>query len=162
MGVTYKKLAARSFSTNQIFKNRFVVEICEKVHTHYRNVRFINSIQDWVNVAQGYADALNRWKVRGCPGTSKVHHIELCRKQIINENDISTCEINLNHNLYVKHEGEIFSEGADFTEPYYIHLKLRDVRIELSIEDFKTLSEAIKDAERELNSCDNVTGVSAS
>lgn len=158
MGQTIEKLAEREVEQKCIFNNRFVVEICEKVHTHYRNLRIVQSLDDFINMAEGFASSLERWKKRGCPGTGS-RHIELCRKNVAIADDSNKIQINLNHNLYNEHEGQIFSKGADFKEETYIHLKIRDYRVELSIDDFKKLSEAIIEASVKLENSDITTSV---
>lgn len=150
MGLTLEPLAKRKLTGKPIFDKRFCVEICEKVHTHYRNFRIVQSLDDFINMAEGFASALERWKKRGCPGTGS-RHIELCRKQVAVSDFSDDVEINLNKNLYLENEGQIFAEGADFKEDEYIHLKIRDVRIELSIEDFKALTETMVQAYGRLN-----------
>ena len=150
MGQTLTPLSQNKLTGPPIFKSRFVVEICEKVHTHYRNLRLVNTMHDWVNIAEGFKDALERWKKRGCPGTNKQRHIELCRKKIYSEADTDTVLVNLNKNLYPQHDGMIFAEGADFDEERYIHLKIGDIRIELSITQFKEVASAIREAESKL------------
>lgn len=150
MGLTLEPLAKRKLSGKPIFSNRFVVEICEKMHTHYRNFRIVQTLDDFINMAEGFANALERWKKRGCPGTGS-RHIELCRKNIAVTDFSDSIEINLNKNLYLENEGGIFAEGANFKEPEYIHLKIRDVRIEMSIEEFKLLTEACVEANGKLS-----------
>lgn len=150
MGQTLTQLSQNKLTGKPIFPNRFVIEICEKVHTHYRNLRLVNTLHDWVNMAEGFSDALVRWKKRGCPGTSKTQHIELCRKKIHSESDTDSVLVNLNKNLYPKHEGMIFSEGAEFTEDRYIHLKIGDLRIELSLQQFNEVADAIIEAKKRL------------
>ena len=59
-------------------------------------------------------------------------------------------KVNLNTNLYNKNEGRVFAEGADFTDPAYIHLKIRDLRLELSIDEFDQLSKAVIEARETL------------
>lgn len=155
MGQTLNRLSEKVLSKNPVFNNRFCVEICEKVHTHYRNIRFVNSIYDWVNLAEGFRDALERWKVRGCPTTRKGQHIELCRKKIVSEEDNTALLINLNQNLYIENQDSIYALGNDFMDPTYIHLKLRDMRIELSLSDFKELHDAVNEAYRKLEDSDS-------
>lgn len=150
MGQTLNKLSEGKLTGRPIFPNRFVVEICEKVHTHYRNLRLVNTVHDWVNMAEGFSDALQRWKKRGCPGTSKTQHIELCRKKIYSESDTSMVLVNLNKNLYPEHEGTIFAEGAEFTENKYIHVKAGDIRLEFSIVQFREFASAIREADKKL------------
>lgn len=146
MGHTILPLADKKLSEKAIFNNRFVVEIAETVHVHYRNLRINLSMKDWVEMAEGMRDALKRWTERGKPNVGD-KHIELCRKEVATAPiDSDYCKVNLNKNLYLQHEGKIFAEGAEFEEPTYVHLKLRDLRIELSKEDFKVLAEAVKEA----------------
>lgn len=150
MGHTVECLAKRKLESKPIFPNRFVVEICEKVHVHYRNMRIVQTLDDFINMAEGFASSLERWKKRGCPGTGS-RHIELCRKQVAVTDFSDTVEINLNENLYKKNEGGIFAEGAEFKEEEkYIHVKIRDIRIEMSINEFKLVAETLKEAKERL------------
>ena len=150
MGKTIDKLAERTVGQKTIFNNRFVVELCEKVHIHYRNLRIVQSLDDFVNLAEAFNSCLDRWKKRGCPGTGNGQHIELCRKQIAITDESDKILINLNDNLYNKNEGGIFAEGANFKEEQYIHLKIRDLRLEMSLSEFKELSNAIAEANKRL------------
>ena len=153
MGKTRMNLKSGEISTTPIFSNRFVVEICEKVHTHYKNLRIVNTISDWVSIAEGFSDALHRWKKRGCPGTGAGKHIELCRKTIYSEDENHSYAINLNDNLYVPNKDRIYSEGANFDEPTYIHVKWRDLRLEMSIQEFKEFVYGVGEAKRKLDEC---------
>jgi hypothetical protein len=150
MGHTRENLAFREIGNKAIFSNRFVIEIAEKVHIHYRNLRILLSVQDWIEFCKGCQDALIRWNQRGCPEPKEGVHIELCRKKVATEAHNDGIKINLNDNLYLPNEGKIFAEGADFKDKTYIHLKIRDTRIELSIDEFKTLAEAVKEADARL------------
>lgn len=150
MGRTIQKLAERNIGKKAIFNNRFVVELCESAHIHYRNLRIIQSLDDFINTAEAFVNALERWKKRGCPGTGVGQHIELCRKKIAVADESDKIVINLNENLYNKNEDGIFSEGADFTEPEYVHVKIRDFRVELSVNEFKELASAISEANSRL------------
>lgn len=151
MGKTITNLASRKLNGKPIFSNRMVIEICEKMHFHYRNFRIVQSLDDFINMAEGISASLERWKKRGCPGTGS-RHIELCRKQVAVSDFSDTVEINLNENLYKKNEGGIFSEGAEFNEEEnYIHVKVRDVRIELSLSEFNEIAGAFKEAQEKLN-----------
>lgn len=151
MGLTIEKLAVRDLPGKAIFNNRFVVEICERVHVHYRNWRITQPLDEFITMAEGFSKALERWKKRGCPGTGNGVHIELCRLNVAVVDENKDIQINLNKNLYKENEGSIFSEGANFHEDKYIHLKIRDTRIELSMEEFKLLIEAGVEAYGKLN-----------
>lgn len=142
MGQTIEKLASAPLTGKAIFNNRFVIEICERVHVHYRNWRITQPLDEFITMAEGFIQAYERWKKRGCPGTGNGVHIELARKKVAIVDESNDIVINLNRNLYKENEGSIFSEGSQFTEDeYYIHLKIRDTRIELSIPEFKLLIE---------------------
>lgn len=152
MGLTINKLSSRKVGEKAIFNNRFVVEICEKVHVHYRNLRLLLSLQDFLEIAKGIKDSLSRWEAQGRPEPREGIHIELCRKQVAKYPLASdSLAINLNKNLYLENEGKIFAEGAELEEPRYIHLKVRDVRLELTLSEFSELSEAVLEAKRKLD-----------
>lgn len=152
MGMTIEKLANRKVSDKAIFDKRFVVEICEKVHVHYRNLRLLLSLQDFLEIARGIKDSLSRWENMGRPEPREGIHIELCRKQVAQfplSNDVIA--VNLNKNLYAENEGKIFAEGADLRDPRYIHLKVRDLRVELTLDEFNELAEAVVEAKGKLD-----------
>lgn len=152
MGMTIDKLASRKVPELTVFDKRFVVEICEKVHVHYRNLRLLLSLQDFLEIARGIKDSLSRWENMGRPEPKEGIHIELCRKQVAQfplAND--SLAINLNKNLYIENEGRIFAEGAEIEEPKYIHLKVRDVRLELSLAEFNELASAVLEAKGKLD-----------
>lgn len=144
MGQTLKVLAEKDVQGKTVFNNRFVVEVCEQVHVHYRNLRILMSMQDWFSMAEGMADSVKRWKAQGCPEIGSNTHVELCRKQVATcPVDDSKIKVNLNANLYDKHKGRIFSEGAGLDDPAYIHLKIRDLRLELTLDEFIELADSI-------------------
>lgn len=152
MGHTIEKLSERKIGKKSIFDSRFVIELCEKAHIHYRNIRIVQSLDDFISTAEAFVSALERWKKRGCPGTGKNQHIELCRKKVAIFDDSDTVQVNLNENLYKKNEGGIFAEGAEFNEDEkYIHVKIRDFRIELSLSEFNEVADAFKEAQEKLN-----------
>ncbi len=149
MGQTLTKLSERELTGKPIFPNRFVVELCEIFHCHYKNLRIILSTTDFINVAEGFSKALDRWKKLGSKEPKQGVHVELTRKEIADAND-NRILINLNRNLYLPNEGRVFAEGAEFRDEQYVHLKVRDLRIELSLDDFHQLAGAVKEAETRL------------
>ena len=147
MGHTIVNLADRKLDGSPIFDKRLVVEVAETFHVHYRNLRIVLSQKDWEAFGKGMADAWKRWNDRGCPPAGS-GHIELCRKEVAEspiDNDL--CKVNLNKNLYAVNEGRIFAEGAELMDDQYIHLKVRDLRLELTKKEFKELATAIKEAD---------------
>lgn len=147
MGQTIKELSKVELNKPAIFNKRFVVEACENFHFHYRNLRINISYADWPQFGKGFSDAYLRWEKQGRPYGG---HTELCRKIVATNPIDEGIQINLNKNLYKPNAGKIFSEGTDLTDPTYIHLKIRDLRIELTLEEFKKLSGCIKQASEEL------------
>lgn len=158
MGKTLECLSKKKLLGKPIFPNRMVIELCESAHFHYRNFRIVSALDDFINMAEGFTQSLDRWKKRGCPGTGS-RHIELCRKQIAVADLSDTVEVNLNENLYAKNEGGIFAEGAEIKDERYIHVKIRDIRLEMSIEEFKIIAETLNEANQRLTDC-SVTAVS--
>ena len=145
MGQTVKQLAKRALPKNTIFNKRFVIELCEGIHFHYRNFRFLWSRDTWYQVCKGCADALQRWIKRGFPSIGN-KHIEMCRKTVVPDLSEFIC-INYNMNLYNRHEGQVYSEGNEFKDDHYIHVKYRDLRIEMSLEEFEIFAQTVKDAQ---------------
>lgn len=147
MGQTIKNLAKAELSSKAIFNNRMVVEACEDFHFHYRNLRIRISYADWPQFAKGFADSYYRWEKQGKPFGK---HNELCRKFVATHPCDDGIQINLNKNLYKPNEGRIFSEGTDLADKEYIHFKVRDMRLELTLDEFKALAKCVKEAEEAL------------
>ena len=76
--------------------------------------------------------------------------MELCRKEVDSPKD-ETMMVNLNRNLYIKCKDKVFSEGNTFDEPFYIHLKYRDVRIEMPVDEFKDFASMIEEARKAID-----------
>lgn len=147
MGKTLLALADKKISEKAVFDKRFVVEIAETVHVHYRNLRINLSLPDFISMARGMADSLKRWEERGKPEPKEGKHIELCRKEVATVPlNSDYCKVNLNKNLYAENEGRIYAEGAELDDELYVHLKVRDLRLELTKKDFKELASAVKEA----------------
>ena len=125
-----------------------VVESCEDFHFHYRNLRIQISYADWPAFAKGFSDAYLRWEKQGKPFGQ---HAELCRKTIATIPIGNDIQVNLNKNLYKANEGRVFEKGSGFTEEAeYIHLKIRDLRLEMSKDEFETFASAIAEAREAL------------
>ncbi len=147
MGKTLIALSDKKLEGKPIFDRRMVVEVAESFHFHYRNLRIVLSQADWEQFGRGCADAWYRWVQRGKPEAKHGQHIELCRKEVASSpisNEL--CAVNLNKNLYAENAGRIYAEGAELEDETYVHLKVRDVRLELTKKEFKELASAIKEA----------------
>jgi hypothetical protein len=154
MGRALIKLSNKEIGNRTIFNNRFVVEVCEKMHIHYRNLRIVQDWTDYLEMSKGFVDALDRWKKLGGPLPQPGRHIELCRKKVANEAINHGVQVNLNENLYAVNEGKVFAEGADLKDKLYIHLKIRDLRIEMDLREFGEFSDVIAEAKKRLESSD--------
>lgn len=147
MGRTLIALADRKLEGEPVFPHRMVVEVAESFHFHYRNLRIVLSQTDWDSFGKGVRDAYKRWEERGKPEPKQGQHIELCRKEVATVPlDSDYCKVNLNKNLYAENKGRIFAEGAELEDETYVHLKIRDLRVELTKAEFKVLAEAVKEA----------------
>jgi len=155
MGYSINKLVRRELSNRAIFNNRFVVEIAEKVHVHYRNLRINFNLPDFLEFCRGCVKTLERWEALGQPEPKPGQHIELCRRKVATDAVNDGFQVNLNKNLYNANKGKIYSEGAEFKDDTYIHLKIRDLRIELSTEEFMEVADAIAEAKGKLESRDS-------
>lgn len=147
MGQTLETLAERKLTRPAVFNTRFVVESCESFHFHYRNLRINLSFQDWMSLGKGFSDAFMRWVRKGSPVGG---HAELCRKTVATQAHDEGIKINLNRNLYGVNGGKIFSEGAGLEDSEYIHLKYRDLRLEMTKEEFLEIAECFNEAKEKL------------
>lgn len=149
MGQKIRILSERKLDKPAVFNNRLVVEVCEAIHIHYRNLRLLLSVTDWEMLSAGLVGALERWKKRGEPEPGK-RHVELCRKDVALFPHNDGIMISLNKNLYNLNEGGIYADGAKISDPEYIHVKIRDMRLEMTIEEFKELAKSFKEASEAL------------
>jgi len=101
-------------------------------------------------MAKGLIAAMERWQKLGQPEPEKGQHLELCRKKVATMPYNEGIQVNLNQNLYNANKGKIYAEGAEFEEETYIHFKVRDLRIEMSIKEFEDLSNAVTEAKGKL------------
>jgi hypothetical protein len=150
MGKILKTLSWSNLSAQSIFPQRFVIEFCEKIHIHYRNLRLLLSLDDWLEICQGFITSYERWKKLGNPIPDKTSHIELCRRKVGQNVQNEGIQINLNLNLYNQNKDKIYAEGANFEAEKYIHLKIRDIRLEMPISEFMELANNVAEAKRSI------------
>lgn len=103
-------------------------------------------------MAKGFSDAFLRWIRKGSPTEG---HTELCRKTVASQAKDEGIKINLNRNLYSENGGKIFSEGAGLEGQEYIHFKYRDLRLEMTKEEFLTMAECFSEAKEKLGEIDH-------
>jgi len=112
------------------------------------------SLSDFIELSRGLVAALDRWGKLGQPEPKKGTHIELCRKKVATDAYNAGIQVNLNKNLYNENKDKIFSEGAGFEDEKYIHIKCRDLRLELSLKEFEEFSNAVTEAKKRLKDSD--------
>jgi len=151
MGRTLKPLVNKKLDKEPIFSNRFVIELAEAIHIHYRNLRLTLSLQDFKEIANGFITSLNRWNSRGRPEPKQEQHIELCRKKIAFDPHNDGIKVNWNENLYKQNKDKIYAEGTNFDEDTYCHVKLRDLRYECTMNEFNEIVDAFVEAREKLN-----------
>ena len=160
MGHSLAKLSKKEIANKAIFNSRFVVEICEKVHLHYRNLRILLSLPDFLELAKGLIVAMERWQKLGQPEPQVGQHIELCRRKVATEAYNEGIQVNLNQNLYNANKGKIYAEGCEFGDETYIHIKMRDMRWELSLKEFEEFADAIAEAKGKLENSNTLPCIS--
>ena len=102
-------------------------------------------------MSRGMVKSIERWGKLGNPEPGKGVHIELCRRKVAQDAHNDGIQVNYNKNLYNVHKGQIFAEGADLEDESYIHLKIRDMRIELTEQEFRDLADVIGKAKFSLD-----------
>ncbi len=146
MGKVIRLLAASKLSQNTIFNSRFVVECCENFHLHWRNIRLELTPQNFSAIAQTVEAGTRFWQAQGSPSSHP--HLELSRAVI--QNPIcqpSELKIELCENLYKIHET---SKDSHFLEEdAFVHLHYRDLRVEMSNEEFHRFARTVTEAHRE-------------
>lgn len=150
MGHSLLKLSKKEIADKAIFNSRFVVEICEKVHLHYRNLRILLSLPDFMELSKGLIVAMERWQKLGQPEPKAGQHIELCRRKVATGSYNEGLQVNLNQNLYNANKDKIYAEGCEFEEEKYCHIKWRDLRIECSIKEFEEFADVVREAKEKL------------
>ncbi len=148
MGRTFQLLSENKIDGKTIFDKRLVVECCETFHLHWRNLRLEFSHENFIVFIKTVLEAYNAWTKNGSPVSA--HHLELGRGLIFpslctpQDVKIEVCE-----NLYKKHEN---SRDSEFLiEDEFIHIHYRDLRIEMSKEEFVGLAESFVSALNNFN-----------
>jgi GT2 family glycosyltransferase/ADP-heptose:LPS heptosyltransferase/tetratricopeptide (TPR) repeat protein len=146
MGKIIRLLAASKLSQKTIFNSRFVVECCENFHLHWRNLRLELTPPNFSAVAQTVETGNRVWQAQGSPPSHP--HLELSRtviqEPICQPTDL---KIELCENLYKNHETSKDSHFLD--EDLFVHLHYRDLRVEMSNEEFHRFARTVTEAHRE-------------
>ncbi len=147
MGQTKKQLAETSLDPWPIFPKRMVLECDESVHLHYRNLRLELSDEDFQEMALMFKQGLKFYEDRNvCAGMFDGQHIELGRGTVEKPLRTTQLKIDLQENLY--------KGGYDNAEYYiendFVVIRYRDLRMEMSRNEFKKFAETISKASKNL------------
>ncbi|HWB23113.1 MAG TPA: glycosyltransferase [Gaiellaceae bacterium] len=135
---------------NTVFDRRFVLECCERFHIHWRNIRLELTPENWIGFVNTFEQAIATWRANGSPRQHE--HLELARylmdtSEIVHPTEV---EVELCENLY-KNLRETHGADAEFwEEDAFVHFHYRDMRFEMSIEDFLGFSKAMADGRERL------------
>ena len=150
MGKVIAPLAKTNVPANTVFDRRFVLECCERFHIHWRNIRLELTADNWIGFVNTFEQAIATWRANGSPRQHE--HLELARylmdtSEIVHPTEV---EVELCENLY-KNLRETHGADAEFwEEDAFVHFHYRDMRFEMSIEDFLGFSKAMADGRERL------------
>jgi tRNA A-37 threonylcarbamoyl transferase component Bud32 len=149
MGKVIRHLADGTVPAKTIFDRRFVAECCETFHLHWRNLRLELSPENWKQMLAAFLEADRVWRANGSP--DKHPHLELTRF-LRNDEALNSTAVGaeLCENLY-KTAPPPFGDDAEFyEEDEFVHFHYRDLRVEMSVEDFLAFSGVMAEARERL------------
>jgi GT2 family glycosyltransferase len=150
MGKVIAPLAKTQVPANTVFDKRLVIECCERFHIHWRNVRLELTPDIWDGFVATFEQAIATWRANGSPRQHE--HLELARylmdtSQIVHPTDV---EVELCENLYKNLRATHGADAEFWEEDAFVHFHYRDMRFEMSIEDFLGFSKAMADGRERL------------
>jgi len=146
MGKVIRKLAESAVPAKTIFDKRVVVECCETFHLHWRNLRLELTHETWTDFLATMLEADRVWREGGAPASHT--HFELARTLIDTDQVLNgtSAGAELCENLY-KIAPPPFGLHAEFyDDDEFVHFHYRDLRVEMSVEDFLAFSKVMADA----------------
>lgn len=146
MGRNKRHLSEQKLNSKTIFPNRMIAECDETIHIHWRNLRLEMSDEDFVEFANMIIKAYSSYKMKDLH-TKEGQHIELAIGRVNNPVKSSDFKIDEQVNLYkiLNYPHSEFYEEDDF-----IVIRLRDLRIEMSKEEFGKIAGVVKEADEKL------------
>src|SRR4051794_1563634 len=149
MGKVIRRLAAGTVPEQTIFDKRFVAECCETFHLHWRNLRLELTPGNWSDMLAAFNEADRKWREAGSPPEHS--HLELTRflrsEPAINGTSVGAelCE-----NLYKTAPPEFSRDAEYYEDDEFVHFHYRDLRVEMSVEDFLGFSGVMTEARERL------------
>ena len=147
MGNTKKHLASTTLLNDPIFPKRMVLECDESIHLHFRNLRLELSDDDFIKMSEMLMHGMKKYEDE-CMATNMFpgQHIEIGRGIVTKPLHTNQLKVDLQHNLY--------KGGYDHAEFYdeddFVVIRYRDLRMEMSQDEFKKFASTISKAVGEL------------
>jgi GT2 family glycosyltransferase len=150
MGKIIAPLANANVPVNTVFDRRFAIECCEHFHLHWRNMRLELTADNWIELVRTFEQAAATWRAHGSPRAHEQLELASCTidtGQIVHPTDV---KVELCENPY-KGARETHGAKAEFwEEDVYVHFRYRDLRFELSADEFLHFAKATGDARERL------------
>jgi tRNA A-37 threonylcarbamoyl transferase component Bud32 len=149
MGKVIRHLAEGTVPDKTIFDRRFVAECCETFHVHWRNLRLELSPENWKQMLAAFLEADRVWRANGSP--DKHPHLELTR--FLRSGDTlngTSVGAELCENLYKTAPPPFGTDAEFYEEDEFVHFHYRDLRVEMSVEDFLAFSAVMAEARERL------------
>jgi hypothetical protein len=147
MGRNIRNLSETSLQSKTIFPKRMITECDETMHLHWRNLRLEMSDDDFVEFANMIIKAYSAKMMKNLK-TQEGQHMELAIGEIKNPIKPDSLKVDEQVNLYKILN---YPHAEFYEEDEFIVIRLRDLRIEMGKEEFKTFAGAIKEADEKLN-----------
>jgi hypothetical protein len=150
MGEVILPLADGEVPKHTIFDRRFVIECCETFHLHWRNMRLELSAENFVKLVETLEKAIATWRAHGCP--PEHHHLELSKFMMDVDDVVKPTElgVELCRNLYRDYRETHGADAEFWEEDAFVHFHYRDMRFEMSIEDFLAFSQTMAEGRETL------------
>ena len=158
MGKTLALLADSSVGANQICDTRCVVECCETFHIHWKNLRLELSRDAFSSLSEVFAQIDSRHNGQGLPQNHEDAYVDLGRFEIPHAAiPLTDLKVELCANTFRTQ----YQSETTFDDSEYIHIHYRDLRIELTVREFRMFAANVAQAATalDLTGSRDLTGV---
>jgi len=146
MGQNKQHLQQIDLQSQTIFPERAVIECDETIHVHWRNLRLEMSDEDFLAFADMMTRAMVAYKMQGLH-TKEGQHLELARAKVVNPVQSARLAVDEQVNLYKLLN---YPDAEFYEDDEFIVIRLRDLRIEMSKDEFQRIAGAITNANAKL------------
>ena len=132
-------LSHKELEPRHLYATRFLSDLCENIHFHYRNTRFEFSVKEW------------------CEFITAVHIFYMGLDLIIEEEDYEEGEFGaqkeINFDRQIAADSEYFPNRflIEWTYDNTYHIHYRDFRLEVTEGEFKSICDAFEEAKKKRN-----------